>query len=1361
MFLRNAIKITLIFLIFSFIITISQAAYEPLPVPDRSLKSQFYENGKQIDERVIGPGLPPPLWETNANAPNLNDATVTMVYSENVPALRWSYGCSATSAAMYFGYYDRTVYPNFYKGLTNSGKFPLDNKVWGYSSENNGECPLSATHLGIDGRTTKGHVDDYYLSYGSTGDPYYGSWTEHSPQDSLGDFMGTNQYQNWQNTDGGTTFFFYTDGSPLNDYTGHESYHRRDGAHGMKLFSVSRGYAVESNYNQYIVGYNGNSQGFSYGQYKEEIDAGNPVFIQVTGHTMLGVGYSGFNQIIVHDTWDYSNHVMTWGGTYSGMTHFGVTVIHLAPPPPKPVIQFVANITTGRVPLTVSFSDQSSNKPNAWTWYFGDVNYRSLWTMTNDSAGWTPRWGQSSIVTPSGSILLMGGEELYYNQKGDVWRSNDQGATWWLVNGSPGWVARGYSTSVVVRDGSILLMGGLNTPNLYSQICYNDVWRTSGNGVIWTERTSNAGWTPRWGHSTVVMPDGSIILMGGGCSGDTNDVWRSRDNGTHWTLINGSAGWTPRHGHTSVVMPDGSIVLMGGMSDEGLKSDVWRSTDNGTKWTRIASNSRWDSRMGHTSVVMPDGSILLMGGTTGGLYFNDVWQSTNYGVTWVKLTGNAGWTPRQWPSSVVMPDSRVVLMGGSSHNDVWQFYPVGSSIAKNPVHTFYSPGNYTVSMRATNNGGSSSLKKVDYIIVQESLIPVANFTAIPRNGNRPLTVQFTDTSKKSPTKWNWKFGDGSSENTTKRNPLHTFNKAGTYTISLKVKNNYGRNTTTRVAYITVGLPPIARFNATSIRGNVPLKVFFRDLSTNTPTKWNWSFGDGSLVNATKQNPIHTYSKVGIYTVSLNATNAYGSNIFTMTGYINVSGVAPVAKFTTSSPNYGILPLKVFFMDTSSNTPTKWNWSFGDGSPENSTIRNPIHTYRKVGTYKVSLNATNAYGSNTVTRTGYIRVGIAPKANFSGTPQTGTAPLAVSFTDLSMNNSPGWAWYFGDEKYTAPWTLVNASSEWSARYNLNSVAMPDGSIVMMGGINQGELNDVWRSTDGGATWSLMNASAGWFGGWGHSFVSTPDGSILLIGNPGETTNNGVWRSTDNGASWSLINSSPGWTERSYASSVVLPDESIVMMGGFNGIGSGIYYNDVWRSTDQGATWMLMNASAGWSARYSHTSVVLPDGSIVLMGGDDGEFKDDVWRSTDQGATWTLINSSAGWHGRVYHCSVVVPDGSIVLLGGMYYEGDYIYKNDMWRSIDNGTTWSEVSSSVAWSPRPLQSCVALKDGSIVMMGGYTKSGVVNDVWRLNTAGASEQNPSHTYSIPGNYTVALQVSNDFRYNNSRKIGYISVNF
>jgi hypothetical protein len=149
--------------------------------------------------------------------------------------------------------------------------------------------------------------------------------------------MGTNQSLK-SNSDGSTTFWNYTDGSPLYDYTGAEP-GRRDGCHGMRLFFESRGYTVTSNYSQYIYGYNGNTKGFTFAQYKQEIDAGRPVLIQVNGHTMLGYGYDDLSSVVyLHDTWDYDSHTMVWGGSYSGMQHYGVTVFQPSPVLSNPIL---------------------------------------------------------------------------------------------------------------------------------------------------------------------------------------------------------------------------------------------------------------------------------------------------------------------------------------------------------------------------------------------------------------------------------------------------------------------------------------------------------------------------------------------------------------------------------------------------------------------------------------------------------------------------------------------------------------------------------------------------------------------------------------------------------------------------------------------------------------------------------------------------------------------------------------------------------------------------------------------------------------------------------------------------------------
>ena len=339
--------------------------------------------------------------------------------------------------------------------------------------------------------------------------------------------------------------------------------------------------------------------------------------------------------------------------------------------------------------------------------------------------------------------------------------------------------------------------------------------------------------------------------------------------------------------------------------------------------------------------------------------------------------------------------------------------------------------------------------------------------------------------------------------------------------------------------------------------------------------------------------------------------------------------------------------------------------------------------------------------------------------------------------------------------------MNASAGWSRRYSHSSVAMPDGSIVLMGGFDWNFKNDVWRSTDYGATWTEVNSSAGWSGRIPTS-VAMPDGSIILMGGGDYSNyNNDTWRSIDNGETWTLVNESAGWSARIGHSSVVMPDGSIILTGGIGnkGAANDLVMNDVWRSIDNGATWMQVNASAGWSGRAFHTSVVMADGSIVLIGGrdDDMNSRNDVWRSTDYGATWTMVSANAGLS-PIWGCNgVVMPDGSIVLLGGT--NGRSTYSNDLWRSTDKGATWSHMSENVGWSARVGSSSVAMPDGSIVLTGGWDAiSNLRNDVWRFMPAGSSAQNPSHTYTSPGTYQVSLQVYNADGYNSTRKAGYIN---
>lgn len=321
-----------------------------------SLDPVIETGGRTIDRLVIaGPPEPP----AGAERPPADGARAAITIG--VPAYIWSFGSSATAAAMIAAHHDRTVYPAIYTGQTNGGVMPMDNSVWPAWIDTNGDtqfqCPLSASHNGLDGRTTNGHVDDYWIYAGQQGpDPYDGNWAEHQPADCTGDFMKANKWFPAEgcNVDGGATFYSFSDGSRLTaadmEYYGVDAI---DGGYGLKLFYESRGYDVNTMFNQYIQGLNGNTDGFGWSDYVAEIDAGRPVMVHLAGSTVVGIGYDddGSRTMYIHDTWDFDTHTMTWGGTYAGMEHYGVTIVRLELTTLVELVTFGAKAAENRVLL--------------------------------------------------------------------------------------------------------------------------------------------------------------------------------------------------------------------------------------------------------------------------------------------------------------------------------------------------------------------------------------------------------------------------------------------------------------------------------------------------------------------------------------------------------------------------------------------------------------------------------------------------------------------------------------------------------------------------------------------------------------------------------------------------------------------------------------------------------------------------------------------------------------------------------------------------------------------------------------------------------------------------------------------------
>ena len=224
-------------------------------------------------------------------------------------------------------------------------------------------------------------------------------------------------------------------------------------------------------------------------------------------------------------------------------------------------------------------------------------------------------------------------------------------------------------------------------------------------------------------------------------------------------------------------------------------------------------------------------------------------------------------------------------------------------------------------------------------------------------------------------------------------------------------NEYAINPRTPDDLIDV-IPLSCDFSADPLTGIVALDVNFTDLSTGNITSWEWDFDNDGTIDSNDQNPVFSYTEVGVYTVSLTIGEGTTTETETKVDYITVNP-SLIADFS-AVPLSGLAPLEVQFTDATTGTPTTWEWDFDNDGTIDSNEQNPLYTYTIAGDYSVSLTVSDAYYSTTETKIDFISVGDQIIADFSADPLLGLVPLAVQFTDSSVGGINSWEWDFDND-----------------------------------------------------------------------------------------------------------------------------------------------------------------------------------------------------------------------------------------------------------------------------------------------------------------------------------------------------------
>ncbi len=330
----------------------------------------------------------------------------------------------------------------------------------------------------------------------------------------------------------------------------------------------------------------------------------------------------------------------------------------------------------------------------------------------------------------------------------------------------------------------------------------------------------------------------------------------------------------------------------------------------------------------------------------------------------------------------------------------WDFGDATTSSQLNPVKVYASTGTYTVRMIADFGGCPDTAYSTVTILGK----PAAAFDApVTSACKAPLTVNFNNTSIGA-VNYHWDFGDGNTS--AQRNPVHTYNAAGSFTVTLIATNANGcSDTLVMPGYVNIQ-PPHAVINNLPAAHCAPLTWTFSSTvnSIDPVIGYEWDLGDGNT--STLQNPVHTYP-AGAYNIRLVITTAGGCTDTASVQPGIIASIKPVPNFSATPRNVCAFQ-PVQFTDMTTGTATNWLWDFGDGGT--STDQNPVHEYQDTGYFDVKLIVCNAGCCDSIRFTRYIHIS-PPIANFIASFECQNK-LNKRFTDLSLG-ADEWHWDFGD------------------------------------------------------------------------------------------------------------------------------------------------------------------------------------------------------------------------------------------------------------------------------------------------------------------------------------------------------------
>lgn len=492
----------------------------------------------------------------------------------------------------------------------------------------------------------------------------------------------------------------------------------------------------------------------------------------------------------------------------------------------------------------------------------------------------------------------------------------------------------------------------------------------SPNLLGWSPTGSDSGGQAWYDLAIAASPVNADEIFTGGVN-----IWKSVNGGTSWTITAhwygaGSVPYVHADIHDLIYRPGSSELFSGNdggvfktnnagtswvdLSDGLQIAQMYRlststssTTDNITGWqdngTNFMSGTNWAEVLGGDGM-----ECIIKPGTTstvyGSIYYGKIYMSQNGGQSFSGTIVNSGGTGVDENGAWVTP----YVLAPSNANTMF--------VGKSQVYKSTNSGS-TFSQVGSVSGGTGKMvalavapSNINYIYAAKK-----NRLWVSTNG-----TSFTDRTSGLPV---------SSASITyiaihPTNPLKAWVTFSGYTAANKVYSTTDggqswSNASSGLPNLPVNCIVYQNGSPDGLYVGTDVGVYYSDSQT------SWTAYNTGLPNVVVSELEINYS-AGKLRAATYGRGLWESSLQT------VSNIAPIVDFTATITQ-GCPGTSIQFTDMSTYNPTSWSWTFQGGTPSTSTAQNPVVTFNSAGTYNVTLVATNANGSGTEVKSGYITI----------------------------------------------------------------------------------------------------------------------------------------------------------------------------------------------------------------------------------------------------------------------------------------------------------------------------------------------------------------------------------------------------